>query len=169
MKLRKLELKDADLMLEWMHDANVVHDLSTDFASKTLEDCKRFIEDNQNFFIDYVNLAIVDDSDIYMGTVSLKHVMKDLGIAEFAITVRASAMGHGFSRYGMSEIIRIGMKDLRLKEIYWCVSKDNKRAVRFYDKNQYTRTENVPKHILSNYMPEQLENFLWYVVTAPLC
>ena len=36
MKLRKLELKDAPLMLEWMHDETVVEDLHTDFASKTI-------------------------------------------------------------------------------------------------------------------------------------
>ena len=44
MKLRKLEEKDAPLMLEWMHDDSVVHNLATDFSKKTLDDCKKFIK-----------------------------------------------------------------------------------------------------------------------------
>ena len=38
MHLRRLELKDAPLMLEWMHDTSVVGLLRTNFASKTIED-----------------------------------------------------------------------------------------------------------------------------------
>ena len=36
MRLRNLELKDATLMLEWMHDENVVGKLKGDFLEKTL-------------------------------------------------------------------------------------------------------------------------------------
>lgn len=43
MYLRRLELKDAPLMLAWMHDKNVTDNLRTDFASKTLHDAEDFI------------------------------------------------------------------------------------------------------------------------------
>ena len=43
MRLRKLQLKDAPLMLEWMHDESVVHDLHTDFASKSIMIVKRLL------------------------------------------------------------------------------------------------------------------------------
>ena len=43
MKLRKLELKDASQMLEWMHDEDVIKNLQADFLSKTLKDCQEFI------------------------------------------------------------------------------------------------------------------------------
>ena len=36
MKLRKLDVKDAPFMLEWMHSADVVKNLQADFASKTI-------------------------------------------------------------------------------------------------------------------------------------
>lgn len=81
MKLRKLENKDADRMLEWMHDDN----------------------------------------------------------AEFAITICRDAMGMGYSKFGMHEIIRYGFEELDLANIYWCVSPENKRAIKFYDKNGYPR------------------------------
>lgn len=138
MNLRKLELKDAPLMLEWMHDPDVVQNMQADFAHKTLNDCENFIRtsqtDNKN-----LHLAVVDDDNTYMGTVSLKNI--ENGTAEFAITVRKGAMGKGVSKYAMSEIIRIGLEELNLKSVYWCVSPENKRAVKFYDKNGYIRIE----------------------------
>ena len=162
MKLRKLELKDAPLMLEWMHDESVVENLAANFGAKKLEDCQAFIaasqKDEEN-----VNLAIVDDNDEYMGTVSLKHISKENKNAEFAIAIRTCAMGKGFSKYGMKEIIRIGLEDMGLYEVYWCVSPVNKRAVRFYDKNEYPL---VPHDEIKcvGYTEEQIKEFIWYSV-----
>lgn len=163
MKLRKLEIKDASLMLRWMHDKSVVAHLGANFGEKTIEDCKNFIESS---WTDKANLhlAVVDENDEYMGTVSLKHIDQQQGTAEFAITVRAEAMGKGFSRYAMAEMIRLGLEEVRLQKIYWCVSPDNLRAVRFYDKNGYARTTQVPEHISVAYPPEM--KLIWYVVSG---
>ena len=138
MNLRTLEIKDAPLMLEWMHDDSVVHDLRTNFASKTIEDCVRFIESAQDQS-ESMHLAIVDDNDVYMGTVSLKHIKN--GTAEFGITIRKCAMGKGYSHYGMEEIIKNGFENRGINMIYWCVDPANHRAVRFYDKNAYKRCD----------------------------
>lgn len=164
MDLRKLAQKDAPLMLEWMHDQTVVGHLGTNFMEKTLDDCSRFITFAETAETD-LHLAITDDRDTYMGTVSLKHIDRAHKTAEFAITVRACAMGRGFSRYGMAKILQIGLEELGLDAIYWCVSSQNTRAVRFYDKCGYCRTTQVPAHIENCYSPEQRASFLWYVVT----
>ena len=156
MKLRKLELDDAPLMLEWMHDPSVVGHLGTNFMEKTLDDCVRFIQWSQTASED-LHLAIADDANTYMGTVSLKHIGS--GTAEFAITVRACAMGKGYSGFGMAQILRHGLGQLGLDAIYWCVSPKNQRAVRFYDKNGYTRTQEVPQRLLECYDQE----LIWYV------
>lgn len=161
MRLRKLMAKDAEHMLEWMHDQDVVKDLSGSFATKQLDDCKRFIEQAQDTNTD-LNLAIVDDSDEYMGTVSLKHIDRENSFAEFAIAIRAKAMGHGYSSYGMKEIIRLGHEEYGLATIYWCVGDYNKRAIRFYDKNGYVRTTDVPDGLKTHYSKQQLDNFYWY-------
>lgn len=161
MKLRKLEEKDAVRMLEWMHNPAVVADLSANFIEKTIDDCKAFVAAAQSAETD-LHLAITDDADIYMGTVSLKHIDRNAKTAEFAITVHHDAMGKGYSQYGMAEILRYGIAKLGLSAIYWCVSRDNKRAVRFYDKNGYTRAIDVPAHIADCYTPEQQSRFLWY-------
>ena len=160
MKLRKLELKDAPLMLEWMHDQSVVAKLAANFAAKTIDDCRNFIaasqKDEEN-----LHLAIADEDDTYMGTVSLKHIDRTGKTAEFAITVRACAMGKGFSHFGMDSILKMGLGEEGLSAIYWCVSPKNERAVRFYDKHGYTRISHIPESILSAY-PADME-LIWYI------
>ena len=58
MHLRNLEIKDAPLMLEWMHDSNVTKYLNANFADKTLEDAEAFIRSSAND-IKNINLAVL--------------------------------------------------------------------------------------------------------------
>lgn len=160
MILRKLKQQDAPLMLEWMHDEAVVAHLAANFAAKTLADCERFIADSQDGRED-LHLAVADEDDEYMGTVSLKHLDRAHGTAEFAITFRSRAQGKGYANFGMRQILRKGLEELGLTSIYWCVSPANCRAVRFYDKNGYRRAEQVPRHILAAYDPAVA--LQWYV------
>ncbi|MCR5226159.1 MAG: GNAT family N-acetyltransferase [Eubacterium sp.] len=171
MKLRELRIEDAPLMLEWMHDKSVVADLKADFASKTIEDAEAFINDavemyskKDNELIDAalrgldLHFAIVSDEDEYMGTVSLKHITET--DAEFGITVRTAAMGHGYSWFGMKAIIEKAFNELRLESVYWCVSRNNERAVRFYDKHNFHEALDIPKTVLDRY--EGMDNLKWY-------
>lgn len=149
-------------MLEWMHDLSVTKDLQTDFSQKTIVDCERFIEtslcDKSN-----LHLAVADEHDIYMGTVSLKNIMEDS--AEFAIVVRKCAMGKGLSKYAMTEMLKIGMKELGLQKIYWYVSPDNKRAVRFYDKGGYQRMDIETVERITKIKGDIFTlNYIWYCV-----
>lgn len=165
-KLRALEIKDAPLMLEWMHDVDVVENLQNNFAVKTLEDCVNFIKMAEND-THSLHLAIVNSANEYLGTVSLKNIEEKT--AEFAITIRKSSMGSGCSAYAMREIIEKGFQELGLKEIYWCVSDENRRAVRFYDKNCYERVALnkliVSKDVIEKvYSQEQMEKYIWYHV-----
>lgn len=161
MRVRELLQKDAPLMLEWMHDADVVRNLRTDFAGKTISDCERFIEASAKNQDRDLHMAVTDDSDIYMGTVSLKGIDRAAGYAEFAITVRKCAMGQGYSAYGMREILRIGHRELGLKRIIWCVSEQNVRANRFYVKNGYQRCYEVPQKLLDAYADSA--DMIWYM------
>lgn len=162
MKLRMLKKEDAIYMLEWMHDKYVVENMQTIFTSKTLKDCEQFIALSQKTKSD-LHLAIVNDSDLYMGTVSLKHIHHN--IAEFAIAVRREAMGKGYAKFGMEQIIQIGFEKLHLKSIYWCVSKNNSRALRFYDKNKYHRVKINELHIENTkYTKQQMEEYIWYEI-----
>ena len=146
-------------MLAWMHDKRVTEKLRTNFASKTLEDAENFIrwswEDKDN-----VNLAIASDEDEYMGTVSLKHI--ENGTAEFAVTVRYEAMSRGYSWFGMESIIDKAFNEYGIESVYWCVSRDNARAVRFYDKHNFSEIVDLPQKVLDRY--EGVENLKWYSI-----
>ena len=163
MRIRPLKEIDAEWMLEWMHDADLVRDLFADFSRKKIADCKEFINksltDSNN-----LNLAITDEQDIYMGTVSLKHIDLYYGNAEFAIAMRRVALGRGYSIYGMNEMLKKAQNDLKLNEIYWCVSKKNTRAIRFYDKNKFKLCTNIPSNIAKYYPPDIRYDFVWYCV-----
>ena len=161
MKLRDLELKDAPLMLEWMHDQSVVANLRGNFLGKTIKDAEEFIKLSRNK-LQNIHLAIATDEDEYMGTVSLKNVDRDNNSAEFAITVRKSAMGRGYSWYGMEEIIRRAFEEYNLESVYWCVSRNNERAVRFYDKHYFHEAVDISKEIRNRYA--EMKYLKWYSV-----
>lgn len=162
LKLRNLQDKDAALMLEWMHDPEVVRNMNANFAEMQIEDCLDFISNSQNDE-NNLHLAIVNDEDEYLGTVSLKHIDRENGLAEFAIAVRKCTMGTGVSAQAMDKILQIGLGKEKLSKIFWCVNIDNGRAIRFYDKNGYKRIDYIPETIMNNYNNDLLEKLVWYV------
>lgn len=158
MHLRELKIEDAPFMLAWMHDEGVVGNLLGNFASKTIEDCEYFIE--SSISESNIHLAIASDTDEYMGTVSLKNI--EDGSAEFAITVRKEAMGRGYAWFGMEDILRKAFDELELESVYWCVSRKNVRAVRFYEKHNFNELVDVPEKMLKRF--EGIEDLKWYSV-----
>lgn len=160
MYLRKLELKDASFMLEWMHDSDVIKNLRNDFSSKTILDCELFILNQAK---DSIHLAIVNENDEYMGTVSLKHIIKDS--AEFGITVRKSAMGNGYSKFAMLEMIKRGF-EMGLNTIYWCVDPLNFRAIRFYEKLGYQRIPFEHLIVIERGRVQRERDFSIYLVSS---
>ena len=85
--------------------------------------------------------------------------------AEFGITIRNCAMGKGYSIEAMKVVLKMGFEKMNLEKIFWCVSTENKRALRFYDKNGFERVE--AKELLSmieGYTEEQIAEYVWYLV-----
>ncbi len=157
MRIRKLREKDAPFMLEWMHDDFVVRYLRKDFMKRTMDDCLAFIKRAQDES-ENIHLAIVNDADEYMGTVSLKHICRNT--AEFGIAMRVCARGLNYAQYGMKEIFDYGYRNKGIKYIYWCVDPENKRALRFYDGNGY-HTCDVPPPT-DEYTEEERQRYIWY-------
>lgn len=154
MQLRRLQMEDAPLMLEWMHDPDAVAHMHARFGAMTLTDCQEFIRSAQS---DVPNLhrAVADEAGTYLGTVSLKNVDKQQREAEFAIAVRRAAMGHGVSSWAMKAILALGFTELGLRRIYWCADAANVRACRFYAKQGFQPRTAIPDE----------HNLLWYEVT----
>ena len=161
MVLRRLDPRDASYMLEWMHDASVVRDLRRDFLSLSIADCQAFIEAAKNSAED-LHLAVADDTDEYMGTVSLKYITETM--AECAIVMRTCAMGKGYAQFGIKELFQIGFQEYHLQTIYWCVSSKNRHALRFWDKCGFRRC--VAPVNQKCYTPEEVSSLIWYCVSA---
>ena len=159
MNLRKLQIEDAPYMLEWMHDDTVVHDLRADFANKTEEDCIRFIAKAQNE-TENIHLAVADETDEYMGTVSLKHIRQNT--AEFAVALRSCAMGKGCAFFAMREIMEYGYRTRGIDTVYWCVDPRNHRAIHFYEKHGFQRWDAPDR--ACGYKDEEKQHYYWYCV-----
>ena len=95
MILRDLQLSDAPLMLEWMHDKELCRWMHTDFSSKTLDDCLSFI---QKSMVDQKNLnyAVADDASEYMGTVSLNTLIQIQVLLSLELLSEDVQWGKGF-------------------------------------------------------------------------
>lgn len=163
MKLRNLEPKDAPRMLQWMHDPDAVAHLQGSFLEKTLQDCLDFIAGSQASDTQ-LHLAIADEDDTYLGTVSLKHIDRQQKDAEFAIAIHPDAMGTSCARAAMEQILQLGLTELGLNRIFWCVSPENRRAVRFYEKGGYPRVEPQAVNAERYYAPQLVNQLLWYCV-----
>ena len=92
--LRKLQLSDAERMLEWMNNPEVVQYMKIGQKKHTLDEIYQFIEVAQN---DEINkhYAVSDEKGTYLGTVSLKGINREEGLAEYAIALHPDAIGTG--------------------------------------------------------------------------
>ena len=152
--LRPLEIKDAGRMLEWMNDKDTTQHLQIGARTYSLPDTIDFI---QHAVVEEHNLhrAVVDKSDNYVGTVSLKNIDQVQGEAEYAIALHPVARGTGAAFIATKEILNIAFIKLKLHRVYLNVREENQRAIRFYEKfgflyQQSTvyNTANGPKILL---------------------
>lgn len=129
--LRRLEQKDAPFMLEWMHDRTITCNFRYPFENMTMEKAETFIkysfdEENQHF-------AITDETDEYLGTISLKHISETDHNAEYAIVTRKKAHGTGIAARATMEILKYAFDDLGLHRVYLTVLSDNIAARKLYE------------------------------------
>ena len=148
-------------MLQWMHDPDAVAHLQGRFLEKTLQDCLNFIADSRECD-NQLHLAIVGEDDTYLGTVSLKHIDRQQKDAEFAIAIHPDAMGTGCAQWAMERILQLGFQEQRLNRIFWCVSPENRRAVRFYEKSGYTQVKPHTVNAERYYALQLVNQLLWY-------
>ena len=161
MRLRDLEIKDAPLMLEWMHDEVVTGKLRGSFSTMTMQDVEKFIEDSKNKD-NFIHLAICSDDDEYMGTVSLKNIDHHYLHAEFSTVVRQCAMSKGYAWFGLEEMLNRAFNEYGLESVYWRVSKENLRALRFFDKHIFHEATDIPEVIRNRYL--DMNELKWYSV-----
>ena len=155
--IRRLERRDGELMLEWMHDKDTNRAFRFPFEKSTLESVTEFIdnsfsETNQHF-------AVVDDNDEYLGTVSLKNISIENKSAEYAIVVRRMARGTGVAKLATENIIDYAFHTLKLHKVYLNVLEKNERARHFYEKCGFEYEGTAKDAIILN---GNYESLAWY-------
>lgn len=135
MKLRLLELKDADGMLEWMHDPKINCYFRFDAAGMTKEKVLAFIKHSIELAKERksFHLAITEE-DEYLGTISLKNIDWERKEAEYAISTRSVAQGKGIATEATKEILRYAHVELGLNRVFLNVLSDNEKAISLYEK-----------------------------------
>lgn len=159
MYLRKLKIKDANLMLNWMHDDNVVKKMGIDFKKFTLHDCEKFIKQANKSEFPNLHRAICSDKDEYLGTISLKNISKMNKNAEYAIVLNSKAMGKGIASEATTKILSYAFYELELHKVYLYVKLSNKRAIKFYKKYGFKEEGRFIDHIMEN--DGNFETLMW--------
>ena len=92
----------------------------------------------------------------------LHYICQNNQDAEFAIAIRTIAMGKGYGWFAMHEIMKYAFDVLHLESVYWCVSKNNKRACKFYDKHMFNQMLDIDLKLKEKYGFN--DSLRWYVV-----
>lgn len=161
MFFRKLEYKDAEYILEWMKDDECNRFFRFDSKKVDMDSINDFITNSWNHinaFTDY-NLAIADENDIYMGTISLKNVNNTDRNAEIAISLRKKFQGKGIGEITLKHIISYAFRELHLNKVYLNVLSDNVRAIKLYEKIGMRCEGEFYNHILVN---GEYRTIKWY-------
>lgn len=155
--IRRLEPKDAEFMLEWMHDKEINRAFRYPFSQSTKESVLMFIKNSYNE--NNRHFAVVNEQDEYLGTVSLKNISRQNGSAEYAVVLRQKAQGTGVARKATEELIRYAFEELKLHKVYLNVLDINEKAKHFYQKCGFVYEGTAKDAIRLN---GKYESLSWY-------
>lgn len=152
--LRRLKEKDAEFMLEWMHDPDAQKGFQKNMMDVTLEDARCFCREaclnSAPKEGHSIHLAIADEKDEYLGTISLKNFNLEYRSAEFAISLRKKARGQGIGVKAVRMLLKKGFEEFGLHRIYLTVLADNIAAIKLYEKCGFTYEGELRDHIFKN-------------------
>lgn len=163
MRLRRLEEKDIEGMLEWMYDTEIQKSFRFSVEKKRKEDVLNFIREAETEPIEgkSIHLAIVDESDEYLGTVSLKNIDLESLNAEFAISLRRNAQGKGVGSEATKELLYLAFNKFGLERIYLNVLSENKKAIHLYEKCGFVYEGEFRKHL---FLRGGYRSLKWYSI-----
>ena len=131
--LRPLMEKDADRMVEMMRDEQTTRYLQIGGPNYTKETAVRFISQT-TVESRHLHRAVVDEHDVYHGSISLKNIDREKLEAEYAVSMHPEAQGKGAAAAATAQILEIAFQQLGLNRVYLNVLVENQRANKFYQK-----------------------------------
>lgn len=139
LRLRKLEEKDAEGMLEWMKDPEINKNFRFPSDNRNLQDIQQFIREAETMPFEgkSIHYAIAGENDEYLGTISLKNINLTDKNAEYAISLRAKAQGQGIAMQATKMLLKKAFEDFNLQRVYLNVLADNVKAIKLYEKTGF--------------------------------
>lgn len=161
MYLRKLQIKDAEGMLEWMSDPQICQNFRFPMEKRSKENILNFIEKAETELVEgkSIHYAIVGDEDEYLGTISLKDINLTDRNAEFAISLRKKAQGKGIASYATKEILALAFEKFSLERVYLNVLSSNEKAIKLYEKIGFKYEGEFRNHL---YLKGEYKTLKWY-------
>lgn len=149
--LRELREEDAELMLEWMHDKKTQESFKKNMLNMTLEAAKDFCKSAKipreiNDGVS-VHLAIADENDEYLGTISLKNIDMNDKRAEYAIAVRPKVQNRGVAYEATMKILEKAFEEYKLHRVFLTVIETNDNAIRLYEKCGFVYEGELRDHL----------------------
>lgn len=147
--LRKLCEKDADGMLSWMYNPQVQKGFRKDMSTNTQETVRSFIanacyEKKQGGAIHF---AVIDDSDEYMGTMTLKEIDVANNNAEVAYVICPENQGRGLGETGLKLLCQKAFEEYDFERLSLEAYTDNPASNRLAIKCGFM-LEGVRRHCL---------------------
>lgn len=163
MRLRKLEERDAEGMLEWMEDPEINKNFRFSTENKNLQDVLQFIREAETTPVGgkSIHYAIADENDEYLGTISLKNINMSDKNAEYAISLRAKAQGKGIALQATKLLLKKAFVDYNLERVYLNVLADNIKAIKLYENSGFVYEGEFRKCI---FLRGEYKNLKWYSI-----
>lgn len=159
--LRPLIENDVDGMLEWMQDEETQQWFQFPMKEKKRQEVMEFIkkakaspEEGEN-----IHLAIANQENQYLGTISLKNYQSRDKNAEFAISLRPSVRGKRIGEEAIKQLLHLAFEEWDFERVYLNVLSCNVRAIRLYERCGFVYEGEFIKHF---YLNGSYQNLRWY-------
>lgn len=147
-------------MLEWMRDERVTVHYRKDFSVMTLENVRAFIVGSFN--AKNRHFAVVNATDEYLGTISLKNINAVDANAEYAIVIRGKMHCQGVGAKATYLILKYAFEELKLHRVYLNVLRNNQAAEKMYIKCGFIYEGTFREHIRT---ASGYHDLAWYGLT----
>ncbi|HUU54782.1 MAG TPA: GNAT family N-acetyltransferase [Armatimonadota bacterium] len=145
-KLRPIRIDDAERCLRWVSDPTVHAFLGLLEPARTLEQERSWIaniltdKEHQSAFV------IENEAGDPIGTCGLRGINREFGTALFGIMIGETGLwGQGYGTAATEALLDYAFGELGLDEVRLSCHRENRRALRCYEKAGFRLSSHVPE------------------------